>query len=103
MLRVEEDKRISMVELINHDYVQQNLKEETIISENSLVQSFASSQSYMSRNKVITKTSMSPEVSNNMVSTKGQVQEKIKENDFTKEVDEQNQRINVYLKVEEVD
>lgn len=29
--------------------------------------------------------------------------EKNKENDFTKEVDEQNQKINVYLKVEEVD
>lgn len=60
MLRVEEDKRISMIELINHDYVKQNFKEEPIISENSLVQSFASSQSYMSRNKVITKTSVSP-------------------------------------------
>ena len=31
------------------------------------------------------------------------VPEKPKENDFTKEVDEQNQKINVYLKVEEVD
>lgn len=61
MLRVDEDKRISMVDLINHDYVRQYPKEEpTIITENSLLQSFTSSQSYMTRNKVITKTSVSP-------------------------------------------
>jgi hypothetical protein len=67
-----------------------------------LIQSFASSQSYMSRNKVITKTSVSPEVSNNLISQKEKekIEQKNKENDFTKEVDEQNQRINVYLKVE---
>lgn len=56
----------------------------------------------MSRNKVITKTSVSPEVSNNLISQKEKekIEQKNKENDFTKEVDEQNQRINVYLKVE---
>ena len=31
--------------------------------------------------------------------SKDMVPEKPKENDFTKEVDEQNQKINVYLKV----
>ena len=101
MLRIDEDKRISMVDLINHDYVRQYPKEEpTIVTENSLLQSFSNSQSYMTRNKVITKTSVSPEVSN-MIShkSKDMVPEKPKENDFTKEVDEQNQKINVYLKV----
>lgn len=74
------------------------------MSENSLIQSFASSQSYMSRNKVITKTSLGPEVSNVLSQKeKDKLEQKNKENDFTKEVDEQNQKINVYLKVEEVD
>jgi serine/threonine protein kinase len=70
MLRIEEEKRISMIDLINHDYVRLNFKEEPIMGENSLAVSFASSQSYMSRNKVVTKTSVSPEVSNNLVSQK---------------------------------
>lgn len=61
MLRIDEDKRLSMVDLINHDYIRGYPKEEpTIVTENSLVQSFASSQSYMTRNKVVTKTSVSP-------------------------------------------
>jgi len=69
------------------------------------VRSFANSESYMTRNKVVTKTSMSPEVSNNFLSQKDKekIEEKNKENDFNKEVDEQNQRINVYLKIEEID
>lgn len=101
MLKVEEDQRISMVDLIHHPYVRHYVKEEPmIISDDSLLQSFASSQCYMTRNKVITKTSVSPEVSN-MVShkSKDKAQEMTKENDFTREVDEQNQKINVYLKV----
>ena len=101
MLRVEEDQGMSMVDLITHPYVRQQVKEEPmIVSDDSLLQSFASSQCYMTRNKVITKTSVSPEVSN-MVSHKSKEkgQEMVKENDFTKEVDEQNQKINVYLKV----
>lgn len=61
MLRIDEDKRLSMVDLINHDYVRGYTKEEpAIVTENSLIQSFASSQSYMTRNKVVTKTSVSP-------------------------------------------
>lgn len=70
-------------------------------SEDSLVQSFASNQSYMARNKFITKTSVTPDIS----SLKG-VKEKAeegKENDFNREVKEQNEQINVYLKIEEID
>lgn len=60
MLRIEEDQRISMAELINHEYVRPNVKEVSVASEDSLVQSFASNQSYMSKNKVVTKTSIIP-------------------------------------------
>jgi hypothetical protein len=61
MLRIDEDQRLSMVELINHDYVRPNLKEASVVvSDDSLVQSFASNQSYMSKNKVVTKTSVNP-------------------------------------------
>lgn len=56
-----------MIDLIYHDYIRQNFKEEPIVAENSLAQSFASSQSYMSRNKVITKTSVAPETSKNLI------------------------------------
>jgi len=71
MLRVDEDKRLSMVDLINHDYIRGYPKvEPMIVSENSLIQSFASSQSYMTRNKVVSKTSVSPEVSN-IISQRG--------------------------------
>jgi hypothetical protein len=49
-----------MVDLINHDYVRGNVKEEPIVAEDSLTISFASSQSYMARNKVVTKTSIIP-------------------------------------------
>jgi hypothetical protein len=38
-----------------------------------------------------------------MTSTKDKVVEKGGDNDFAREVDEQNQRINVYLKIEEID
>lgn len=59
MLRIDEDQRLSMVELINHPYLR-GPKEEPIVAEDSLTQSFASSQSYLTRNRVINKTSMSP-------------------------------------------
>jgi hypothetical protein len=80
MLRVDEDKRISMVDLISHDYVRGNAKQEPslIVTENSLIQSVASSQSYMTRNKVISKTSVSPEVSNMVSQRKDMVEEKPK-------------------------
>lgn len=55
-----------MVQLISHDYVKQNIKEIEVVSEDSLVQSFASNQSYMSKNKVISKTSVNPEINNNL-------------------------------------
>ena len=53
----------------------------------------------MSRNKVVTKTSVSPDVSKNLLSQKEKdmIIEKEKV-DFNKDVDEQNQKINVYLK-----
>lgn len=35
-------------------------------SDDTLVQSFASNQSYMTRNKVVTKTSVNPDISNNL-------------------------------------
>ncbi len=66
MLRIDEDQRISMAELISHEYVRPNVKEISVVSEDSLVQSFASNQSYMSKNKVVTKTSVNPEVSSNI-------------------------------------
>lgn len=71
-----------MVELINHDYVRQNVKEVEVVSEDSLVQSFASNQSYMSKNKVVSKTSINPDISNNLQGHKEKAAEKGKENDF---------------------
>lgn len=56
----------------------------------------------MSRNKVVTKTSVSPDVSKNILSQKEKdmIMEKEKAtNDMNKDIDEQNQKINVYLKV----
>lgn len=78
MLKIEEDKRISMLDLINHEYVQPAPKEVavSVVSDDSLVQSFASNQSYMSKNKVVTKTSVNPEISNNLQGNKEKVQEK---------------------------
>ena len=50
-----------MAELINHSYIRGYMKEEpSIVTENSLIQSFADSQSYMTKNRVVNKTSMSP-------------------------------------------
>ena len=46
--------------------MKQNVKEIEVVSEDSLVQSFASNQSYMSKNKVISKTSVNPEITNNL-------------------------------------
>ena len=71
-----------MVELINHDYVRQYVKEVEVVSEDSLVQSFASNQSYMSKNKVVTKTSINPDISNNLQGHKEKAVDKGKENDF---------------------
>lgn len=56
------------------------------MAEDPLTQSFASSQSYLTRNKVINKTSMSPEVSN-ITNQHEKAEEKHLENDFAKEVD----------------
>lgn len=75
-----------MIDLINHDYVRRIPKEEHIVAEDPLTQSFASSQSYLTRNKVINKTSMSPEVSN-ITNQQEKAEEKHLENDFAKEVD----------------
>ena len=60
MLQIDEDKRISIPELIAHEYLNGG-KDNEVVSEDSLVQSFASNQSYMSKNKVITKTTVVPE------------------------------------------
>ena len=43
--------------MIEHDYLREESKGPEVVSEDSLIQSFASSQSYMKRNRVVTKTS----------------------------------------------
>lgn len=61
-----------------------------IESDDNLVKSFASNQSYMAKNKFIAKTSASPDVSNNINGKKQKIEEKTKQNDFEKELKEQN-------------
>jgi hypothetical protein len=62
MLTIEEDKRISWTELFEHPLIRPFDPEKMIPnSEDKLIQSYNSAKAYLSRNKVVSKTTKNVE------------------------------------------